>query len=91
MDMKELSDLIATRNYVLLAIDNFSIDKETSRYMSDLRVILDKKIIDLLKGDEFKSYVGYEKLAEVKREMAETNNEVFQKARQKLNTERGFK
>lgn len=91
MNIQSLADLIVIRNYVLLAIDNFAIDKETSRYMGDLKVMLDKKVVDLLKSDDFKDYVGFDNLAEVKQEMAKTNGDVFQKARQKLNEERGIK
>lgn len=91
MDLKELSDLITIRNYVLVSVDNFSIDKETSRYMGDLKLMLDQKIIELLKDEKFKNYIGYDSLAGVKQEMAKTQNESFQKARQILNAERGLK
>lgn len=91
MDLKELSDLITIRNYVLVSVDDFAIDKETSRYMGDLKLMLDQKIIELLKDEKFKDYVGYDGLTEVKQERAKTQNESFQKARQTLNAERGLK
>ena len=60
MDLKELVELIAIKNYVAFAVDNFALDRETVKYMNDSKIMLDKKVIGILKSDEFKEYIEYQ-------------------------------
>lgn len=69
MDIKEVSDLITIRGYVSTAINNFSLDKETVRYMNDSLILIDKKIAGLLKSDEFKEYIDYKNVREAVQEV----------------------
>lgn len=74
MNLKELTDLISIRQYVSNSIGNASIDRATVHYMSNTLLLLDKKIIDLLKSSEFKEYINYNDVGSVVRQAAELSN-----------------
>jgi len=59
MNLKELTDLIAIRQYVINATGNPTIDRATVTHMNNTLLLLDKKIIGLLQSDEFKEYINY--------------------------------
>jgi hypothetical protein len=50
MDLKEITDLIAIRQYVVNSTGNPAINRETVSYMNGVLILVDKKIVDLLKG-----------------------------------------
>jgi len=60
MDLKELTDLIAVRQYVVNATGNMTLDRPTVNEINGILILLDKKIVGILKGAEFKDYIGYE-------------------------------
>jgi hypothetical protein len=60
MDLKELSDLITIRQYVVNSTGNMSLDRPTVNELNGILILLDKKIVGILKGTEFKDYIGYE-------------------------------
>lgn len=60
MDLKELSDLITIRQYVVNSTGNMSLDRPTVNELNGMLILLDKKIVGILKGTEFKDYIGYE-------------------------------
>jgi hypothetical protein len=59
MELTELSNLIAIRQYVVNATGNASIDRATVKYMNNLLIMIDKKIISLLQNEDFQKYVDY--------------------------------
>lgn len=74
MDLKELIDLIAIRQYVVNATANPAIDRATITYMSDLLLLTDKKIIGLLMSNEFKEYVEYKNYRQLREDAARITN-----------------
>jgi len=74
MDLKEVVDLIAVRNYIVLATNSFTLDKETTRYMNESLILVDKKIVTILKEAEFKKYVGYQNVQEAVQEIRRITN-----------------
>lgn len=74
MDLKELTDLIDIRQYVVNSTANPTIDRETVNYMNGLLIMLDKKIIGLLKSDDFKDYVNYKDVRKAIEEAARITN-----------------
>jgi hypothetical protein len=74
MDLKELTDLIDIRQYVVNSTANPTIDRETVNYMNGLLIMLDKKIIGLLKSDDFKDYVNYKDVRKAIEEVARITN-----------------
>lgn len=72
--LDELNSLISIRAYVNQTCDSSSNDKETYKYMRDLVLMLDKKIIDILKTDEFKEYVSFKDVKQVIHNVAIINN-----------------
>jgi hypothetical protein len=74
MDLKELTDLINVRQYVSSAINNFRIDKPTVGELNGILLLLDKKIINVIKGEKFKKYIGYSDVKKVIEEAVNANN-----------------
>lgn len=74
MDLKELVDLINIRQYVVNATANPAIDRGTVNYMNETLLMLDKKITGLLQSDEFKDYIDYKDIQNVKKQVAEITN-----------------
>lgn len=71
--IQELTSLISIRQFVVNAVE-FTPDKNTSRELEGIRLLLDKKIISILIGKDFKDFVGYDKVQEAKQEAANLNN-----------------
>lgn len=71
MDLNEITSLISIRQYVANSTGNSTIDRETVRYMNNLIILIDKKLISMFKTDEFKDYVNY---ADVKQAVQDAVN-----------------
>lgn len=74
MNLKELTDLMDVRQYVVNSTANPTIDRETVKYMNGLLIMLDKKIIALLKSDDFKEYVDYKDVRQAIEDVARITN-----------------
>lgn len=74
MDLRELVDLITIRQYVINSTANPAIDRETVNYMTGSLLLLDRKIIDLLKSNEFKKYINYADVQQAKIDAAKITN-----------------
>jgi hypothetical protein len=74
MDLTELTDLISIRQYVVNSTANPAIDRETVNYMNGLLIMLDKKIVTLLKSDDFKEYINYKDVRKAIEEVARITN-----------------
>jgi hypothetical protein len=66
MDLKELVDLIAIRQYVVNSTGNPTISKATVNVMNGMLLLLDKKILDIIQSDDFKEYVNYADVQQAK-------------------------
>jgi len=75
MDFQELTDLISVRNYVANTINNNpSIDRPTLSELNGMLLLVDRKIITVLKDKEFKEYIGYQGVKEIIKEVVQLNN-----------------
>lgn len=74
MNLKELNELINVRQYVVNSTANPTIDRQTVNYMNGLLILLDKKIIEILKNDEFKDYVDYKNVRQAIEDVARITN-----------------
>lgn len=74
MDLTELVSLINIRQYVVNSTANPAIDRATVNYMNGTLLMLDKKIIGLLQGDDFKDYINYKDVRKAIEEVANVNN-----------------
>jgi len=74
MDLKELTDLIAVRQYVINTTGNMSIDRATVNELNGILILLDKKIISILKDTEFKNYIGYQNVKQAIQDVARITN-----------------
>jgi len=74
MDLKELVDLIAIRQYVVNSTANPAIDRATVNFMNGALLLIDKKIISILQGTEFKEYINYGDVQLAKQEAANITN-----------------
>lgn len=74
MELKELTDLIAIRAYVVNSLALPAIDRKTVNELNGILLLLDEKIIGLLTGPEFKDYIGYKDVQEAKQRAANITN-----------------
>ena len=74
MDLKELTELIAIRQYVVNSVNNASIDRKTVNVMNGTLLLLDKKILGLLQSDEFKTYINYSDVSQAIKDVAYITN-----------------
>jgi hypothetical protein len=74
MDLKEITDLIAIRQYVVNSTGNPAINRETVSYMNGVLILVDKKIVDLLKGQEFKEYIDYQNVRQAIEDVVKITN-----------------
>lgn len=74
MKLQELSDLVAIRSYVVSSSGNGALDKKTVKYMNGILILIDKKIVSLLQGDEFKEYINYKDIESAIKEVVQNNN-----------------
>ncbi len=66
MDLKELTDLIKIRDYVINSRAMPTIDRKTVNELDGMLLLLDKKIIGILTSSEFKEYIDYKNVQEAK-------------------------
>jgi hypothetical protein len=74
MDLKELSDLISIRQYVVNMTAHPTIARKTINEMSDMLLLLDKKIIGIIVGSDFKEFIGYDDVQDVKIQAIKAND-----------------
>lgn len=74
MDFQELLQLIEIRKYVVNSIALPTIDRKTVNELNGILLLLDKKIIGFLTGDDFKDYIGYKNVQEAKEAAARITN-----------------
>jgi hypothetical protein len=74
MNLKELTDLIAIRQYVVNATANPAIDRATVTHMNNTLLLLDKKIIGLLQSEAFKEYINYADVRKAIEDVARITN-----------------
>jgi hypothetical protein len=74
MDLKELVDLIAIRQYVVNATANPALDRAAVNYLNGSLILLDKKIMTALQSDAFKEYIDYKNVRSAIEEVAKITN-----------------
>ena len=74
MELKELTDLMEIRKYVVNNVALPTIDRKTVNELNGILLLLDKKIIGILTGPDFKEYIGFKDVEAAKREAAEITN-----------------
>jgi hypothetical protein len=74
MDLQELTNLIQIRQYVVNTVNNLTIDRPTVTAMNNTLLLLDKKIIGLLTDKSFKDFIGYDKIEQVVKDVANAND-----------------
>lgn len=60
MDLRELTDLIAIRQYIAETRGNYSIDRAAINELDSMLLSLDKKIVELIRSKEFKAHVQFQ-------------------------------
>jgi hypothetical protein len=74
MNFAELLHLISIRNYVVNSVANPIFDRATIRDLDGILILLDKKIVGLLVGEEFKEYIGYADVQKAIQEVRQQTN-----------------
>jgi len=74
MQFEELIGLIKIREYVVNSTALPTIDRKTVNELNGILLLLDKKIIGLLTGADFKDYIGYHDVQAAKEAAARITN-----------------
>jgi hypothetical protein len=59
MELQELLDLIAIRSYVVNSVANPTVERKTIKDLDGILILLDKRIVSILVGEDFKEYIGF--------------------------------
>jgi hypothetical protein len=59
MEISEITSLISIRDYTNNALGNPALDRATIKELHGILILLDKKIIGLLRSEQFKEYIDY--------------------------------
>jgi hypothetical protein len=72
---EEITGLITIRNYLFAALNDSAVfDRQTYNYISNIKVLIDKKIMSLLMDEEFKNYIDYGNVKKALKEVTDLNN-----------------
>jgi hypothetical protein len=74
MDLLELTNLITIRQYVVNSTANHALDRKTVSELNGMLILLDKKIVNLLKSEEFKEYIDFANVRQATEEVAKITN-----------------
>jgi hypothetical protein len=74
MEFEELLALIEIRKYVINSTALPTIDRKTVNELNGILLLLDKKIIGILTGNDFKDYIGYRDVQAAKEAAARITN-----------------
>jgi len=74
MELTEITSLISIRDYTNNALGNPAIDRTTIKELHGILILLDKKIIDLLRSEKFKEYINYKDVQKAVQEVAMVTN-----------------
>ena len=74
MNLKELTDLVTIREYVVGSSGNSALDRKTVTYMNGILLLIDKKIVSLLQGNDFKDYINYKDIGQAIQDVVNNNN-----------------
>lgn len=74
MNLRELVDLITVRQYVVNSTGNATIDRATVGVMNNMLILIDKKILALLQGNDFKEYINYGDVKKAVQQVSQQNN-----------------
>ena len=74
MELKEVLDLIAIRTYVVESRANPAFERGQIRDLDGLLILLDKKILGILLGDEFKDYIDFKNVRAAIEDVARITN-----------------
>lgn len=74
MDFEEINSLINIRNYMAMARENPTIPNNVASDISNMLLLIDRKIVSLILNDEFKQYLNYKDIKKVIKEVVDLNN-----------------
>jgi hypothetical protein len=74
MELNEILNLISIRQYINQSINNCALDRPTINELNGMQILIDNKIISLLKSPEFKDYIGYANVREAIMDVAKITN-----------------
>ena len=74
MNLSDITQLIEIRNYVVNAVNNFTLPKDSSNQLNKMLVMLDRRIVERLLSEDFKNLLGYEDLDKIMAEVIKNNN-----------------
>lgn len=74
LKLKDISDLIKIREYVDVAINTFSIDKKKISSLNGMKILIDKRLVDALLSDDFKTFIDFDNVKAAVQEAARITN-----------------
>lgn len=72
--INEINSLISIRNYMINVINNSSFDRSIVNDLNGMLILTDKKIVELLRSDDFKDYINFKDVKKAIKEVVDLNN-----------------
>lgn len=82
MNLDEIVSLIKVRDYIANSLNNNTVDRPTLSELGGMLLLIDRKIIGILKEPEFKQYINYGSVRKVLVENRQITSGVFDEANQ---------
>lgn len=80
MKLDEIVSLIKIRDYIASSLNNSNINRKVLHELEASQLLIDKKIIAMMQGDDFKEYIDFDSAADVIAERRRLNSHVFDEA-----------
>lgn len=74
MNLSEITELIKVREYLVASSNNYNINRSDANELNGILLLIDKKLVELLKSSSFKEYVGFSNVKEVVQEVRRMND-----------------
>lgn len=72
--LDELSSLVTVRDYAYTVINNSNFNRADVNDLTAILILLDKKILDVMRSQDFKEYIGFDDSKKIIQEMVQKNN-----------------
>lgn len=74
MDLQEITNLISIRNHMLNSINNFALARDIVSQLNEMLILLDRRIVDKLLGEDFKDYLDFKDVKKFVQEARKTSD-----------------
>lgn len=88
MQLEEITQLIAIRDYIVNATCNFNLNRDDTRELSKMLILVDKRIVEKLLAPEFKKLINFAGANKAMADAIDASSGTFKEANEIKKSER---